>query len=117
MNSQQLTHFQESNIRRIWYKEEWWFSIVDVCGALTDSKDSGAYWRKLKQRLLEEGSEVVTICHGLKLKAPDGKMRETDCSNTEGLFRIIQSRMVGIKRENPQENQRFKNTKSARPYD
>ncbi len=53
--------------------------------------DSGAYWRKLKQRLKEEGSEVVTICHALKLKAPDGKMRQTDCANTEGIFRLIQS--------------------------
>ena len=58
---------------------------------LTDSVDAGAYWRKLKQRLKEEGSEVVTNCHGLKLLAPDGKMRETDCLNTEGMFRIIQS--------------------------
>ena len=63
----------------------------DVCRALTDSQDAGAYWRKLKQRLKEEGSEVVTFCHGLKVPAPDGKMRKTDCANTEGLFRIIQS--------------------------
>jgi len=65
--------------------------VVDVCGALTDSIDSGAYWRKLKQRLNEEGSEVVTFCHGLKLEASDGKKYETDCVNTEGVFRIIQS--------------------------
>ena len=65
--------------------------MVDVCGILTNSPDSGAYWRKLKQRLIEEGSEVVTFCHGLKLLAPDGKMRETDCADTEGMFRIIQS--------------------------
>jgi hypothetical protein len=58
---------------------------------LTESADAGAYWRKLKQRLSEEGSEVVTNCHGLKLLAPDGKQRVTDCANTEGLFRIIQS--------------------------
>jgi len=64
---------------------------VDVCEALTDSVDAGAYWRKLKQRLTEEGSEVVTFCHGLKLEAPDGKMRATDCADTEGIFRIIQS--------------------------
>jgi len=55
--------------------------VVDVCEALTDSIDAGAYWRKMKQRLKEEGSEVVTNCHGLKLIAPDGKMRETDCGN------------------------------------
>ncbi|PJC73982.1 MAG: phage antirepressor protein, partial [Syntrophobacterales bacterium CG_4_8_14_3_um_filter_49_14] len=65
--------------------------IADVCAVLTGSADAGAYWRKLKQRLKEEGSEVVTICHGLKLTAPDGKMRLTDCANAEGIFRIIQS--------------------------
>lgn len=83
--------FQEKSIRRILHNAEWWFSVVDVCNVLTDSADPGAYWRKLKQRLKEEGSEVVTFCHGLKLPAPDGKQRETDCANTEGLFRIIQS--------------------------
>ncbi|MBI5461369.1 MAG: Bro-N domain-containing protein [Gammaproteobacteria bacterium] len=83
--------FQEKAIRRAWHNDEWWFSIVDVCGILTESPDPGAYWRKLKQRLSEEGSQVVTFCHGLKLEAPDGKRRETDCANTEGLFRIIQS--------------------------
>jgi hypothetical protein len=64
---------------------------VDVCGALTDSLDAGAYWRKPKQRLKQERREAVTFCHGLKLPAPDGKLRETDCANTEGIFRIIQS--------------------------
>ncbi len=58
---------------------------------LTGSRDAGAYWRKLKQRLKKESSEVVTNCHGLKLLAADGKSRKTDCANTEGLFRIIQS--------------------------
>lgn len=83
--------FQEQAIRRTWHGEEWWFSVVDVCAVLTGSRDAGAYWRKLKQRLGAEGSEVVTFCHGLKLEAPDGKQRITDCANTEGLFRIIQS--------------------------
>ena len=83
--------FKGEGLRKIIHNNEWWFSIVDVCGVLTDSVDAGAYWRKLKQRLTEEGSEVVTICHGLKLSAPDGKMRETDCANTEGILRIIQS--------------------------
>ncbi|MEK7163064.1 MAG: Bro-N domain-containing protein [Patescibacteria group bacterium] len=83
--------FRGREIRRIIHNNEWWFSVVDVCEALTDSADAGAYWRKLKQRLAEEKSEVVTFCHGLKLMAPDGKMRETDCANTEGMFRIIQS--------------------------
>jgi prophage antirepressor-like protein len=83
--------FQEKTIRRTWHNEEWWFSVVDVCGVLTDSPDAGAYWRKLKQRLSAEGSEVVTFCHGLKLEAPDGKQRVTDCANSEALFRVIQS--------------------------
>ena len=83
--------FKGKEIRKTIHKNEWWFSIVDVCAVLTESADAGAYWRKLKQRLREEGSEVVTLCHGLKLLAPDGKLRETDCANTEGIFRIIQS--------------------------
>jgi DNA-damage-inducible protein D len=86
--------FESKKIRRIWHIEEWYFSVVDVCGALTDSRDDQTarkYWNKLSQRLRDEGSEVVTNCHRLKLEAPDGKMRETDCANTKGLFRIIQS--------------------------
>jgi DNA-damage-inducible protein D len=83
--------FKEKQIRRTWYEQEWWFSVVDICGTLTESLDAGAYWRKLKQRLREEKSEVVTNCHELKILAPDGKMRETDCANVEGIFRIIQS--------------------------
>ncbi|OGP10340.1 MAG: phage antirepressor protein [Deltaproteobacteria bacterium GWA2_45_12] len=83
--------FKGKQIRKMIHENEWWFSVIDVCHALTDSPDSGAYWRKLKQRLKEEGSEVVTFCHGLKLPAADGKKYETDCANTEGIFRIIQS--------------------------
>ena len=83
--------FQEASIRRVWHNEEWWFSVADVCAVLTGSPDAGAYWRKLKQRLNAESSQPVTFCHGLKLLAPDGKQRVTDCANTEGLFRIIQS--------------------------
>jgi hypothetical protein len=83
--------FRGKEIRKTLYNNEWWFSIVDVCAVLTESTDAGAYWRKLKQRLREEGSEVVTFCHGLKLLAPDGKLRETDCANAETMFRIIQS--------------------------
>ncbi|MCX6789850.1 MAG: Bro-N domain-containing protein [Candidatus Gribaldobacteria bacterium] len=90
-SSTKIILFKGNKIRRTLYNNEWWFSVVDACEALTDSIDAGAYWRKLKQRLKEEGSEVVTICHGLKLQAPDGKMRETDCANTEGIFRIVQS--------------------------
>lgn len=85
--------FEGNQIRSVWDndKEEWYFSVVDVVGTLTDSKDPGAYWRKLKQRLKEDGSEVVTFCHGLKLKAADGKMRESDVADMQGIFRIIQS--------------------------
>ncbi len=86
-----LVVFQEKQIRRTWHSDEWWFSVVDVCTVLTDSPDGGAYWRKLKQRLKAEGSEVVTYCHGLKLEAADGKKYKTDCANTKGMFRIIQS--------------------------
>ena len=83
--------FKGTKIRKTIHDGEWWFSVIDVVEALIDSADAGAYWRKLKERLKEEGSEVVTFCHGLKLLAPDGKMRETDCADTEGMFRIIQS--------------------------
>ena len=86
-----LVVFQNKSIRRIMVDDEWFFSVIDVIAVLTDSTDPGAYWRKLKQRLTAEGSQVVTNCHGLKLPAPDGKMRTTDCANVKGLFRIIQS--------------------------
>lgn len=86
-----LITFQNQRIRRIWHEDQWWFSVVDVVAVLTESKDAGAYWRKLKQRLKAEGSEVVTNCHALKLEAPDGKKYATDCANTEIMFRIIQS--------------------------
>jgi hypothetical protein len=91
METTKIAIFRGKQIRKTIHKDEWWFSVVDVCEALTESPDAGAYWRKLKQRLREEGSEVVTFCHGLKLEAPDGKMHDTDCANTEGIFRIIQS--------------------------
>ncbi|UQK58933.1 BRO family protein [Fenollaria massiliensis] len=85
--------FEGRQIRSAWdnEKEEWYFSIIDIVGVLTDSKDPGAYWRKLKQRLQEEGNEVVTICHTLKMQAADGKMRKTDVADMHGIFRIIQS--------------------------
>lgn len=86
-----LVAFGDRKIRRLWHENEWYFSVVDVVGVLADSSDAGAYWRKLKQRLNDEGSEVVTFCHGLKLIASDGKKYSTDCANTENMFRIIQS--------------------------
>ncbi len=90
---QAIQLFQERKVRTVWddQEEKWYFSIVDVCGVLTDSKDPTAYWRKLKQRLKEEGNETVTNCHALKMRATDGKMRLTDVADTEQLFRIIQS--------------------------
>ncbi len=91
MTKNKLVVFESKSIRRIWHNEEWFFSVVDVCGALTDSLDAGAYWRKLKQRLNKEGSEVVTNCHGLKLEASDGKKYISDCANTKDMFRIVQS--------------------------
>lgn len=85
--------FEDKRIRTAWdaEKEEWYFSVVDVVRVLTDSADPAAYWRKLKQRLKAEGNETVTNCHGLKMKATDGKMRLTDVADTEQLLRIIQS--------------------------
>ena len=86
-----LAVFEGMHIRKTIHNDEWYFSVMDICGALTDSPDAGAYWRKLKQRLKAEGSEVVTNCHGLKLEAADGKKYTTDCANTKSMFRIIQS--------------------------
>jgi len=85
--------FNDRKIRTHWDEEQekWYFSIVDVVGVLTVSVDVAAYWRKLKQRLKEEGNETVTNCHGLKMLAADGKMRLTDVADTEQLFRLIQS--------------------------
>ena len=87
------TNHGQKKIRTLWDEkiEKWYFSIVDVIGVLTESVDPNAYWRKLKQRLKEEGNETVTNCHGLKMLALDGKMRMTDVADTEQLFRLIQS--------------------------
>jgi DNA-damage-inducible protein D len=89
-----LVIFQGMNIRRLWYRDEWWYSVIDVVAVLTDQLDhlkARNYWNKLSQRLREEGSETVTICHQLKLPAADGKSYATDCANAEGILRIIQS--------------------------
>lgn len=87
--------FEDKKIRVVYdeEKDDYYFSVVDVCNALSQSKsnDPGAYWRKLKQRLRLEGSELVTKCHGLKLVAQDGKLRETDVLDTKGILRLIQS--------------------------
>ena len=85
--------FEDKSVRTIWDEEQekWYVSIIDVVAVLTESVDANAYWRKLKQRLKEEGNETVTNCHGLKMLALDGKMRMTDVADTEQLFRLIQS--------------------------
>src|SRR3989339_673279 len=89
-----LVVFQDRKIRRVWHQNLWFFSVIDIVAILTEQEDpytARKYWNKLSQRLREEGSEVVTNCHRLKLPAEDGKLRETDCANTEAVFRIIQS--------------------------
>ena len=85
--------FEEKKVRTVWddEQEEWYFSIVDVCGVLTDSPNPRNYWKVLKHRLLKEGNQTVTNCNQLKLRADDGKMRMTDVADTEQLFRLIQS--------------------------
>lgn len=91
--TKELEFFFDEKVRKAWHRqeEEWYFSIVDVCQVLTESTDGRKYWNKLKQRLRDEGNELVTNCHQLKMKATDGKMRKTDCATTEQLLRIIQS--------------------------
>ena len=85
--------FEGQEIRKLWdaEKELWYFSVVDIVKVLTDSVDPRKYWNKLSQRLKEEGSEVVTKCHQLKMVAEDGKMRLTDAADTETLLRLVQS--------------------------
>jgi hypothetical protein len=92
-NKKFIAIFNNEPVRRVWLEKEekWMFSVVDIIKILTDSIDPGAYWRKLKERLKDEGNESVTKCHGLKLKARDGKMRVFDMFDTETLFRLIQS--------------------------
>ncbi len=93
MKKNQIQLYEDSKIRTLWDSdaEKWYISIVDVIAVLTDSVDPAAYWRKFKQRLKAEGNQTVTNCHGLKMRAIDGKMRKTDVADTEQLFRLIQS--------------------------
>ncbi|MBP9994878.1 MAG: hypothetical protein KBT67_08095 [bacterium] len=90
---QEIQLFEEKKVRTVWdgEQEKWYFSIVDIVAVLTDSIDPQVYWRKLKQRLKQEGNETVTNCHGLKMVAADGKMRLTDVADQEQMFRLIQS--------------------------
>ena len=85
--------FNNETIRTVWDKEseKYYISVVDVVGVISESKDKQAYWRKLKQRLKEEGNETVTNCHALKLKAQDDKYRMTDVVDIENMFRLIES--------------------------
>ncbi|MDP3041574.1 MAG: Bro-N domain-containing protein [Candidatus Omnitrophota bacterium] len=84
--------FKGKGIRKTIHKGEWWFSVIDVIEVLSDSVNPRDYWFKMKIRVKEEdGFQPSTICRQLKLSAPDGKMRETDCADTEGIFRIVQS--------------------------
>ncbi len=85
--------FNNETIRTVWDKEEekYYISVVDIVGVVSESKDKQSYWRKLKQRLKNEGNEIVTNCHALKMKAQDGKYRMTDVVDIEGMFRIIES--------------------------
>ena len=92
--SDDIKMFEGSQIRSVWdnEREEWYFSIVDVVGSLTESNNPRDYWYRVKKRMSEEEkSELSTICRQLKLKAPDGKMRLTDVADMQGIFRIIQS--------------------------
>ncbi len=86
-----LVVFQEKAIRRTWHNEEWWFSVADVVGVLTDSADVRQYIKKMRSRDPMLDSNWGTTCTPLHLLAPDGKLRAINCANTEGLFRIIQS--------------------------
>lgn len=87
-----LIVFQETEIRRVWHNEEWYFSVIDVVGAISESKNHRRYWSDLKRKLKKEGfNEVYEKIVQLKMEAPDGKMRETDSANTETIFRVIQS--------------------------
>ena len=80
MENDKIQLFENKKVRTVWdaEQEKWFVSVIDVIEVLTESVDPNAYWRKLKQRLKAEGNETVTNCHGLKMKAPDGKMRVTD---------------------------------------
>ena len=94
MSQNSLALFESKEIRKTYRDEKWFFSVVDVVGALTETLDyqtARKYWNKLAERLKTESGQPVTNCHRLKMKAADGKMRETDCADTETLLRIIQS--------------------------
>ena len=91
-SKKEIVLFEEKEVRRTWHDEQWYFAVVDVVAVLSGSTNPQVYWRVLKKRLIDEGSnETVTKCNGLKMVAPDGKMRLTDAGNLSVIFRIIQS--------------------------
>ena len=90
-SANRIAVFQEASIRRVWHNEEWWFALTDVIVVLTDSADPRQYVKKMRSRDPVLDANWGTTCTPLAMRAPDGKMRETNCANTEGLFRIIQS--------------------------
>ncbi len=91
METTRIAVFKGKQIRKTLHNDEWWFSITDVVAALTDSTDPKQYIKKMRQRDAELDSYWGTICTPLELLAPDGKVRESNCANTEGIFRLIQS--------------------------
>jgi len=92
MEQDRIVVFESKNIRRIWLDGEWFFSVVDVVGVLTESTNPRDYWFKMKSRVeLEDGIQLSTICRQLKVESSDGKKYSTDCANTQAIFRIIQS--------------------------
>ncbi|MEI6345758.1 MAG: Bro-N domain-containing protein [bacterium] len=92
METTKISLFEGKKVRKTIHCDEWWFSVVDIVEALTDSTNPRVYWAVMKDRLeKDEKVQLFTFCKQLKLEASDGKMRETDCANTEGVFRIIQS--------------------------
>ena len=86
-----LIVFENTEVRRTWHNEEWYYSVVDVVAILTESRDAKDYWYRLKKREAEHGIQLSTNCRQLKLPASDGKNYSTDCANTESMFRLIQS--------------------------
>jgi prophage antirepressor-like protein len=92
LDDTRIAIFKKKAIRKVLHDGEWWFSVVDVVEALTESDRPSVYWTAMKARVKSEGNfQLSTICRQLKMLASDGKMRETDCADTEGIFRIIQS--------------------------
>ena len=90
METTKISLFKGKKIRKILFQNEWWFSVVNVIEALTNSERPSVYWTAMKTRVKAEADfELSTFCRQLKLLAEDGKMRSTDCANTEGIFRII----------------------------